>query len=59
MFKANKWKLPFSICGIPETWKHGHGKMKMETSKHGDIDMRHGNMETWTWRHRHGDMEFF
>jgi hypothetical protein len=23
----------------------------METWKRGDINMRHGNMETWTWRH--------
>ncbi len=37
--------------------------MEKETLKHGDIDMRHGNMEkwrhggdleTWTWTWRHG-----
>ncbi len=34
----------------------------METGIHGDIDMRHGNMEEWrhgdieTWRHGQGDM---
>jgi hypothetical protein len=21
----------FSVCGIPETWRHGHGDMDMET----------------------------
>ncbi len=41
--------------------------MEMEPWKHGDIDMRRGNMETWrhgdmrtwgrTWRHGHGDMD--
>jgi hypothetical protein len=35
--------------------------MEMETWKHGDIDMRHRNIEKWrqgdleTW---HGDMDF-
>jgi hypothetical protein len=46
-----------------EKWRHGY----MVTRKHGDIDMRCGNMEkwrradmdmeTWTWRHGHGDMD--
>jgi hypothetical protein len=41
--------------------------MEMETWKHGDIDMRNGNMEQWrygdmdmeacTWRHGHGDTD--
>jgi hypothetical protein len=57
-------ELLFSVCGITETWRHGHGDvetwrhgdMEMETWKHGDIDMetwKHGKMETW----RHGDMD--
>ncbi len=59
-FAANRQKLRFplvlfSICGIPETWGHGHGIIEMETEKHGDIDMRHGNREKW--RFEHGDME--
>jgi hypothetical protein len=29
----------------------------METWKHGDIDMRPGNMEKWIWRHGHRDMD--
>ncbi len=50
MFAANKEKLPFSICRIPETWRHGHGEgenndMEMETWKHGNIYMRHGNID--------------
>jgi hypothetical protein len=45
-FAENKRKLPFSlvpfsVCRIPETWRHG------------DMDSRrHGDTETW----RHGDM---
>ncbi len=45
--------------------------MEIETWKHGDIDMRYGNMDTWkhgymdTWKHgdretwtpRHGDTD--
>ncbi len=31
-----------------ETWSHGDGGIK-----HGDVDLRHGNMEKW----RHGDMD--
>jgi hypothetical protein len=38
-----------------ETLIHGHGDMETETCKHGDIDMRHGEMEIW--RHRYMDME--
>jgi hypothetical protein len=37
--------VPFSVCGIPETWRHGD----METLKHRDIDMetsKYGDMET-------------
>jgi hypothetical protein len=54
---------PFSLCGIPEmsrhghgdveTWRHDtwrHGNMEIETWKHGDIDMETWRMETW----RHG-----
>jgi hypothetical protein len=43
--------LPFFVCGIPETWRHGD--MEMETWKHGDINMRHRNMEKW----KHGDKD--
>jgi hypothetical protein len=56
----------FSVCGIPETWRHGSGDMEMETWRHEDMktwrhevgDMetgRHGNMETW----KHGEMEIW
>jgi hypothetical protein len=38
--------IPFSVCGIPETWRHGHGDMEMEKWKHGDIDMRHDRLPT-------------
>jgi hypothetical protein len=31
--------FPFSVCGIPETWRHGHGDMEAWR-------WRHGNMET-------------
>jgi hypothetical protein len=27
-FAETKWKLPFSLCGIPETWRHEHGNME-------------------------------
>jgi hypothetical protein len=58
-FTENKRKLPFllclfSVCGIPETWKHGHGRgdismetycrdMEMETRRH--RDMVHGHRD--------------
>jgi hypothetical protein len=50
--------VPFSVCGIPETWRHGD----METRKQGDKETwRHGETETWRYRDtemwRHGDME--
>jgi hypothetical protein len=62
--------VPFSVCGIPESWRHGHGDMDMETWKHRDIDIetwKHGEIETWrietwkhgdikTWKQGHGDM---
>ncbi len=38
--------VPFSVCRVPETWRHGHGDL--ETWR-----WRHGNMDG-TWRH--GDM---
>ncbi len=68
LFSKNKRKLAISICGIPETWRHGHGfmetwrnrVMEMEARKHGNMETwRHGNMETWrhgymvTWTSRH------
>jgi hypothetical protein len=28
--------VPFSVCVIPETWRHGHGEV--ETWSHGDIE---------------------
>jgi hypothetical protein len=49
-----------SRCGIPKTWRHGHGDMEWR-HRHGDMEtwtigdmgtLRHGEMETW----RHGDM---
>jgi hypothetical protein len=40
------------LCGIPKTWRPGHGDI--ETWSHGDGDME---METWRWRHGDGDME--
>ncbi len=52
--------VPFSVCRIPETWRHG--EIEMETWKQEDIDIKDGNMETRkngeieTWRHGHGDM---
>jgi hypothetical protein len=47
--------------GNMETWRHGDGDME-----HGDIDIRRGNMDKWrhgemeAWRHghrKHGDMD--
>jgi hypothetical protein len=36
----------FSVCIIPETWRHG------------DIELwRHGDEDIETWRHRHGDQD--
>jgi hypothetical protein len=60
--------VPFSVCGILETWRHGHGDIdkwkhrNMETWRHGDMETWRHKHETWehgemeTWRHRHGDM---
>jgi hypothetical protein len=42
--------VPFSVCGIQETWRRGdietwrHGDMEIVTWKYGDIDME-------TWKH--------
>ncbi len=54
----------FSLCRIPETWRHGHGEMETWRNGPGDTDMetrRHGHgdmgMETWQWRHAHGDTD--
>ncbi len=50
-----------SLCGILETWRHGHGDMetwRLRDLRHGDLDMhgtlRNGdmNMEPRKWRHR-------
>jgi hypothetical protein len=54
----------FPLVPFP-VFQHGHGDIEMETWKHGDTDMRHGNMEksrhgdmdTKTWRHGHGYMD--
>jgi hypothetical protein len=43
----------FSICRIPETWRHVDGHLEVETWKLWDIDMRRGNMEKWI----HEDMD--
>ncbi len=53
-FRLQQTNGMFSVCGIPETWRPGHGDMEVETStwKHGDGDMK---MESWRWRH--GNME--
>jgi hypothetical protein len=42
-FAANKRQLPFSlgpfsVCKIPETWRHGHGDIDMKTWRHGHGD---------------------
>ncbi len=50
-FTANKQKLPFSISSIFRLRYSGN----METWKHGDIDMRHGNMKKW--RHVHNNID--
>jgi hypothetical protein len=42
-FTENKWKLPFSVCGLPEMWGHGLGNMET---------WRHGDMKKWRWSHR-------
>jgi hypothetical protein len=50
--------VPFSVFGIPATWRPGHGDM--ETWRHGDAEMetwKHGDMETETWKHGYMDME--
>jgi hypothetical protein len=40
--------VPFSVCGIPETLKHGHG----DKWTWGLGDMENGVIETRTWRHQ-------
>jgi hypothetical protein len=50
-----------------ETWSHGDidtGNMEKYININGDMEtLRHGDMETWPWRHedketwRHGDIE--
>jgi hypothetical protein len=53
-FAANKQKLLFSVGStFPFAEFRKHGDMEMETWKHGDIDMGHGNME----KRRLGDMD--
>jgi hypothetical protein len=37
--------FPFSICGIPKTWRHGHRDMEMETWKYRHETWKHGEME--------------
>ncbi len=50
----NKLKLQFSVCGLSETWRHGHGDM--ETWKHGNMETwRNGDGDIETWRHWHRD----
>jgi hypothetical protein len=44
---------PFSVGGIPETWRHDHEDMW--TWRHEDMEMENGDMETRG--NRHGDME--
>jgi hypothetical protein len=39
-FAENKWKLPFSICGIPEMWRHGHGEIETWRNRQGDMETR-------------------
>jgi hypothetical protein len=59
-FAENKRKLPFSVISVFSFAKfRKHGDMEIETWKHGDIDMRHVNMDmdTWTWTHGHGHMD--
>ncbi len=58
LHKTNRsFRLPlvlFSICGIPETWSHGHGDM--DTRRHGDKETRRqGNREACI----NGDMEIW
>ncbi len=54
--------VPFSVCGIPETWRHGDNETRRQGDKekwrHGDTERRrHGDTETQrcgdteTWRH--------
>ncbi len=62
LFAANKRKWPVSVCEIPETWRHGHGDMEMETwnieTQTWDMETwRNRDIGTWTWRHGHGDMD--
>jgi hypothetical protein len=46
--------VPFSVCGIPETWRHKDGDTRLEISRYKHKTWKHGEMETWTWRHGHG-----
>jgi hypothetical protein len=42
--------IPFSVCGIPETWRYED----TETWRHESMETRrHGDMKAW----RHGDTE--
>ncbi len=42
LLKTNgRCRFPFADCGIPETWRHGHGDMVMEI---------------WTWKSGHRDI---
>ncbi len=45
----------FSVCGITETWRHGHGREDMGTWRHGDMETwKHGDMDKW----RHGAIKW-
>ncbi len=60
--------LPFSVCcklkKIAVFRYQNSDNREIWTWKHGDVDMRHGNMKRWrhgdkdmeTWKHEHGDM---
>jgi hypothetical protein len=58
--------VPFSVCEIPETWRHGHRVMETWRHIHGDMETwrnrdmetwRHEDMETRSWRHVRQDMK--
>jgi hypothetical protein len=52
VFRKYRFPLvPFSVWGILETWRHGHGDMEMETWKYGDKKKIRGDLETWAWKH--------
>jgi hypothetical protein len=47
--------VPFTVCGIPEMWRHGLGDMVTWRWSHGNMEIwKHGDIKRW----RYGDMKF-